>query len=202
MTREQLKDYGIKVTQANGTELVKLTLELAAEYVGEAEKSVDDIDLFTARINKARAFIAHLISSLNMQYEISSQLLNIYLYLNSELLKAGIKGDATLLPRFRGILLSLSEAFGEICKEDTNGPVMENAEPVYVGLTYSKGKLNESTYIGEKSRGFTVSLFLFYSISAGISTLDSFARSKRNIYLFCTEFSSYILLSIKYGSRA
>lgn len=33
---------------------------------------------------------------------------------------------------------------------------MENAEPVYVGLTYSKGKLNESTYIGEKSRGFTV----------------------------------------------
>lgn len=78
MTREQLKDYGIKVTQANGTELVKLTLELAAEYVGEAEKSVNDIDLFTARINKARAFIAHLISSLNMQYEISSQLLNIY----------------------------------------------------------------------------------------------------------------------------
>lgn len=92
MTREQLKDYGIKVTQANGTELVKLTLELAAEYVGEAEKSVDDKDLFTVRINKARAFIAHLISSLNMQYEISSQLLNIYLYLNSELLKAGIKG--------------------------------------------------------------------------------------------------------------
>lgn len=56
MTREQLKDYGIKVTQANGTELVKLTLELAAEYVGEAEKSVDDKDLFTVRINKARAF--------------------------------------------------------------------------------------------------------------------------------------------------
>lgn len=28
---------------------------------------------------------------------------------------------------------------------------MENAEPVYVGLTYSKGKLNESTYIGEKA---------------------------------------------------
>ena len=56
MTREQLKDYGIKVTQANGTELVKLTLELAAEYVGEAEKSVDDRDLFTARINKARAY--------------------------------------------------------------------------------------------------------------------------------------------------
>lgn len=50
---------------------------------------------------------------LNMQYEISSQLLNIYLYSNSELLKAGIKGDATLLPRFRGILSSLSEAFGE-----------------------------------------------------------------------------------------
>ena len=42
LTREHLKDYGIKVTQANGTELVKLTLELAAEYVGEAEKSVDD----------------------------------------------------------------------------------------------------------------------------------------------------------------
>ena len=113
MTREQLKEYGMKVTQANGTELVKLTLELAAIYIGEAEKSVSDENEFRNNIKKARAFIGHLITSLNMKYAISKELFNIYLYINNELHKAGIRKDITLLPRIKGITETLSEAFAE-----------------------------------------------------------------------------------------
>ena len=156
MTREQLKDYGMKVTQANGTELVKLTLELAAIYIGEAEKSVSDENEFRNNIKKARAFIGHLITSLNMKYAISKELFNIYLYINNELRKAGIRKDITLLPRIKGITETLSEAFAEICNEDKGGPVMQNTQQVYVGLTYSKGSLNESMYVENNSRGYTV----------------------------------------------
>ena len=156
MTREQLKDYGMKVTQANGTELVKLTLELASIYIGEAEKSVSDENEFRNNIKKARAFIGHLITSLNMKYAISKELFNIYLYINNELHKAGIRKDITLLPRIKGITETLSEAFAEICNEDKGGPVMQNTQQVYVGLTYSKGSLNESMYVENNSRGYTV----------------------------------------------
>lgn len=156
MTKEQLKDYGMRVTQASGTELVKLTLELAAIYIDEAALKVSDEKEFRMAINKARAFIGHLISSLNMKYDISKQLLNIYLYINNELLKISIRKDITLLPRIKGITETLSEAFAQICSEDSNGPIMENAQQVYVGLTYSKGSLNENMYIENNSRGYTV----------------------------------------------
>ena len=103
MTKEQLKDYGMKVTQANGTELVKLTLELSAIYIGEAVEKINDEAEFRKSISKARAFIGHLITSLNMEYAISRELLNIYLYINTELQKSEIRKDVTLLPRIKGI---------------------------------------------------------------------------------------------------
>ena len=156
MTKEQLKDYGMKVTQANGTELVKLTLELSAIYIGEAVEKINDEAEFRKSISKARAFIGHLITSLNMEYAISRELLNIYLYINTELQKSEIRKDVTLLPRIKGIAESLSEAFGEIVKEDKGGSVMQNAQQVYVGLTYSKRSLNESMYMESNSRGYTV----------------------------------------------
>lgn len=156
MTKEQLKDYGMRVSQASATELVKLTLELTAIYIGEAEKNIADEVEFRNSINKARAFVAHLITSLNMKYEISKELFNIYSYINTELQRAGIRKDVTLLPRIKGITESLSGAFAEICNEDKGGPVMQNTQQVYVGLTYSKGSLNENTYAENNSRGYTV----------------------------------------------
>lgn len=37
----------------------------------------------------------------------------------------------------------MKESFEEIAKQDTSGPVMENSQQVYAGLTYGKGSLNE-----------------------------------------------------------
>ena len=155
MTREQIKDYSIKVTQASATRLVQLTLEITASYLKDAQDNQDDVSVFRYNIKKSRTFIAHLISSLNMEYPISRELFNIYSYLNTELQKADIRADAVLLPRLRGIIDTLSEAFAEICEEDRGGMVMENTQKVYAGLTYSKGSLNESIY-DDNSRGFTV----------------------------------------------
>lgn len=155
MTKSQIKDYGIRITQANGAELVAITLEIAAEYISEAADSIENISAFRDLLGKARTFINQLIRSLDMRYKISSELLSIYLYVNSELQKADIRKNSELLPRLKDIIVNLSGAFREVGKEDKSGKVMENAQQVYAGLTYSKESLNENIY-SDPGRGYTV----------------------------------------------
>lgn len=155
MTKEQIKEYSLKITQANSTALVRLTLEIAAKYIGDAINNVEKETEFRSYVSKARAMVAQLISSLDMKYKISHELLNIYLFINNQLQKASIRKDISLLPRIKGITESLSSAFGEIEEEDKGGALMQNTQQVYAGLTYSKGQLNENMY-SDTSRGYTV----------------------------------------------
>ena len=46
MTREQIKDYSIKVTQASATRLVQLTLEITSSYLKDAQDNQDDVSVF------------------------------------------------------------------------------------------------------------------------------------------------------------
>ena len=156
MTKEDLKEYGMKVTQANSTELVVITYELAAGYIEEAENNIKDVAEFRLCIKKARAFIGELISALNMDCAISGELMKIYLFLNRELQIADIRLDATEFPRLRGILNTLKASFQEIVGMDRKGPVMKNTQQVYAGLTYSRDSLNENMYTDNRARGYTV----------------------------------------------
>ena len=156
MTKEELKEYGMKVTQANSTELVVITYELAMGYIEEAENKIDNVTEFRTCIKKARAFIGELISALNMESVISGELMRLYLFINRELQIADIRKDITDLPRIRGILEKLKKSFEEITGMDKNGPVMKNTQQVYAGLTYSRGSLNENMYNDNVVRGYTV----------------------------------------------
>ena len=158
MTKEEIRDYCRKVTQSSGTELVAITLELAANYLEEADgcKLPAELVEFRLAIGKARQCIGELISSLDMKYEISAQLLRIYLFMNQALLRADIRKDASELRRIAAMLNRLKAAFVAIKDMDKSGPVMQNAQQVYAGLTYSKGSLNEDIYIENTNRGYTV----------------------------------------------
>lgn len=156
MNREATATYSRKITQASRSDLVVITYELINLNLKDAmEIREKDIAEYRISIKKARNLLGELISSLDMQYEISGQLFRIYLYLNKELLHAELTGDDALIPRFCGIIQSLQEAFAEISKEDTSGPVMENTQKVYAGLTYSKGSLNEDLSV-DPNRGYKV----------------------------------------------
>jgi flagellar protein FliS len=49
----------------------------------------------------------------------------------------------------------LKKGFVEVAKQDTRGPVMENTQQVYAGLTYGRNALNEVLVnANESSRGF------------------------------------------------
>ena len=53
------------------------------------------------------------------------------------------------------MLVKLANSFRRIKKDDKSGPVMENTQQLYSGLTYSKTSLNEDMY-GDVNRGFKV----------------------------------------------
>jgi flagellar protein FliS len=52
------------------------------------------------------------------------------------------------------VVRGLMSSFQEVAKQDDSGPVMENTQQVYAGLTYGKGSLNEVAL--NTDRGFRV----------------------------------------------
>ncbi len=75
--------------------------------------------------------------------------------MNNALVRADIRKDISETERIIGMLKKLQAAFAEVGKEDDSGPMMENTQQVYAGLTYSKSSLNEDMY-SNGNRGFTV----------------------------------------------
>ena len=147
MTKKELQEYSIRVTQSSKTGLVVITYEIITNYLESAKKAydVEDIKDFIHNINKAKQFVNELSSCLDFKYKISLELFEIYLYINRVLVDAVIKKDKDQIDSIIGIIGKLKEAFSKISEEEKIGSVMNNTEKIYAGLTYSKGKLNEYT---------------------------------------------------------
>ena len=92
-------------------------------------------------------------NSLDFDYELSYNLLQLYVYVNKEMARADVRGQKEPLQVCHKIMKGLMEAYREVSTRDTSGPVMENAQAVYAGLTYGKGKLTESM-THQRNRGF------------------------------------------------
>lgn len=146
MTREQIKDFSLRISQCSRTELVVITDEIIISYIEEAEKALDsgNRETFLFQLKKARQFIDELCSALDMRFELSFQLMNLYSYVRDCLIKAGIRNTKESLADAVKVIQGLKEAFAEVAKTDHSGKVIENSQKVYAGLTYGPGsKLNE-----------------------------------------------------------
>jgi flagellar protein FliS len=94
-------------------------------------------------------------ASLDYHYKISYDLISLYLYVNKRIITAIIKRNPISLDSAESVLNKLLVGFEGVSRADTSGPMMRNTQQLYAGLTYGKGKLNE-TYINpdNRSRGF------------------------------------------------
>lgn len=157
MTKKELNDYGIKISQASKTGLVVIMYDVAIKYLDDALDAYNakDTDEYRHCIRKARNFVNELSSALDMKYKLASQLFSIYLFINNALVRADIRNDISEIGRIRGMLLKLRDAFDKVSQADESGPVMTDSGQVYAGLTYSKESLNENVYTDGR-RGFTV----------------------------------------------
>lgn len=157
MTREEKNGFSYRIMQASPTEITIILYEMAEVYIKDALDANEggSETEFRNSIRYARAVLNELNHSLNLEYEISLNFMQIYLFINRALLKASITGTVADLDRCVKMLDKLRDAFERIKTQDRRGPVMKNTQQVYAGLTYGKGTLNESFGL-ESNRGFRV----------------------------------------------
>lgn len=158
MTRELKQELTLRITQANKTQLITILYEMTLLYVDEAEEALeaDDRAAFKAAVRKIRGCMNELISSLHLEYELAQNLLQLYLYVNRELVKASAHFDRENLEHVRLVIGELHKAYRQIESQDRSGPVMGNTQTVYAGMTYGRNTLTENVADPARNRGFCV----------------------------------------------
>ncbi|SHL09296.1 flagellar protein FliS [Anaerocolumna jejuensis DSM 15929] len=157
MEKDLAKTFAARITQASKTELVVIMYEVlltditaAREYFrkGDDEKALYDI-------KHGQKFLNELMGSLDFQYEISLNLMSLYIFVNKLLTDAYYGKDVKALDDAEEVLRTLMDGFSKIAPQDKSGPVMANTGQIYAGLTYGRGTLNE-TYVdpNQANRGF------------------------------------------------
>lgn len=158
MNKEKKQEFTARITNANRSQLVVILYDMIFTYIEGAEKFHADNkkEFCTEELKKARDCVKELISALDMQYEISSQLSKLYLFVNRSLTKCIFKYDEELIQSVKRIMDKLGEGFREVAKQDDSPVLMANTQEIYAGLTYGKTSLNENLADEGASRGFFV----------------------------------------------
>lgn len=157
MEKDLARTFAARITQASQTELVVIMYEVllsdiasAKEYFrkGEEEKAMHDI-------KHGQKFLNELMGSLDFRYEISLNLMSLYIFVNKRLTDAYYEKEEKALDEAKEVLEIIMKGFSGIAAEDKSGPVMRNTGQIYAGLTYGRGTLNE-TYVdpNQANRGF------------------------------------------------
>lgn len=145
MTKEEINNYSLRISQCNKTQLIAITYEIIVNYLEsafEAEKAKNERE-FIYNLQKAQQFVNDLTSALDYSYEISYDLLSLYSYANKCLTKSIVRKENCDLITIRNMMNQLRDCFDKVSKEDKSGVLMKNSEPVYAGLTYGRTSLNE-----------------------------------------------------------
>lgn len=149
------KDFTLRITQANRTELTVIIFDMALAYLSEAQ-TIQDKEAFAAEIRRAGDCVEELKHSLDFQYEISGILLHVYVEIKKMLARAALTGKHVYAEQAAGMLERLRDAFAEVAKQDDSAPLIENAQTVYAGYTYGKNDVNLNLDDQSTGRGFLV----------------------------------------------
>lgn len=160
MEKEKIESYSFKVTQANKTQLVVLVYDIILDDITTAreEYAAGETEAFVKTVKHGQQFVMELMRTLDCQYMIGLDLMTLYLYVNKQMIQAIIQRKPDAMEGLDDVILKLRTAFDTISRTDYSGPVMQNAEQVYAGLTYNKQNLSEA-YLdagNQLKRGFTV----------------------------------------------
>ena len=81
--------------------------------------------------------------SLNTEYEMARNMYSLYVFFLKELVKAENKENGiSILETIKPMIESLRNAYETVAAENKNGPLMQNTQTVYAGLTYGKKDIN------------------------------------------------------------
>lgn len=158
MTKECKQQFTLRITQANSTELIVILYEMLLCYLEECGETLkaDDTNAFRDAVRKARGCLNELMSSLHLEYAPAPELLQLYLFCIRRLAKAEVKRDAQFLSEIERVIRPLHAAYQEIAAQNEQGPIMNNSQMVYAGLTYGRNTLTENMADQSTNRGMLV----------------------------------------------
>ncbi len=157
MTNEQIKEFTLKISQANHSGLMLILHDIEQIYVEDAKKShlKGDIDEYLRYIELAKKTHNELMDCVNPSDSQGKKVLVILRFVYKQLVSSGIKREPVDLDRCMEIMKSIRFCFEKLHEIDNEGPVMKNTHQVFAGLTYGRGTLNESIQGTDYSkRGF------------------------------------------------
>ena len=158
MTKECKQQFTLRITQANPTQLVVILYEMLLCYLDEAKEALEiqDKTAFTEAARKARGCINELMQSLRMEYEPAPGLLQLYLYCIRRLAACELHKQPQAIDEIVNVIKPLHDAYQEIAGLNQAGPVMNNSQSVYAGLTYGRNTLTENMADQGANRGMLV----------------------------------------------
>lgn len=155
MTDELKKDFTLRISNANRSELLVIVFEMLLVYLDDAKTALSTGDevAFKEGIRKTKGCFDELINGLDSQYEISQDLFAIYAFCIKELVKAEIGKNADKLEDVRKLIIPIKESFEEVAKTDKSEALMANTQSVVAGYTYGKNDISEAVNT-DSNRGF------------------------------------------------
>ena len=145
MTDELKKEFTLKITQANATELIVILYDMILVYIEEAREAFEknNEEDYMQSLRKIRNCIGELMESLNLDYEMARNMYSLYVFFLKELVKAERKENGiSYVKAVKPMIESLRNAYDEVASENKTGPLMQNAQTVYAGLTYGRKDVN------------------------------------------------------------
>lgn len=105
-------------TTASPGELTLMLYNGCLKFLGKAKIAIEETNIQEKNIflQKAQAIILELMSTLNMDYEISKQMLPLYEYMNRRLVEANIKNDPAIIEEVEGLVTEFRDTWKEVIK--------------------------------------------------------------------------------------
>lgn len=157
MTKEQINEFTLRTTQANHSGLIVILFEVERVYLADSLESynVGDKEAFVRNLEQAKKAHNELMAAMDTKDAIGFRVYSLLRYMYKLMIKASVRKDAEELDRVDTMLEKLEDSFKVLHEKDSDGAVMKNTHQVYAGLTYGKGRLNESYgSVDYSNRGF------------------------------------------------
>lgn len=106
------------VTTASPGELTLMLYNGCLKFLNRAKLAINDnnIEEKNYYIQRAQAIIGELMSTLNLDIEISKQMLPLYDYMNLQLTQANIKSDPVIIEEVEGLVTEFRDTWKEVIK--------------------------------------------------------------------------------------
>lgn len=106
------------VTTASPGELTLMLYNGCLKFLGKAKAAIveKNVEEKNHNIQRSQAIIAELMSTLNMEYDISKQMLPLYEYMNRRLVEANIKNDTAIIDEVEGLVIEFRDTWKEVLK--------------------------------------------------------------------------------------